>query len=88
MLTPGLSQPIIRPKETWLHKQNVGSLGSIGMSAWAKCATPDPANAPVFRELVSTATLATILVGLVLSVTALTESPALEPPEKCYNTIK
>lgn len=76
MLTSGLSQPIISPKDTWLHRQNVGSLGSIGMSA--------SSNAPV-KALVSTATLATLLVGFDGSETALPEGAAFVfflPPEK------
>lgn len=33
LLTSALSHPIISPKDTWWHRQYVGSLGSTGMSS-------------------------------------------------------
>jgi len=79
MLTSGLSQLIISPNDTFLQRQNVGSLGSIGMPTYSKCAIPWPTEAPE-----TTATLCTLLVGFNAPVTPLAVDGALfifEPPK-------
>jgi len=71
------------PKDTWLHKQNFGSLGSIGMSASVECTTPMSTNLQV-RELVFT-TSVTLLIGFGRAANALSENGALVnfvPPKK------
>lgn len=73
MLTSGLSQAIILPYETSLHKQQIGLFGQTGICNCSfEYATAAQSNAPT-RESASTLPLAILLVGFVGLNTILTK---------------